>query len=126
MRKSEHLIKHQNKPGGERKGGRKKGTPNKVTQTVRESIEGAFGELGGQAYLVKVGKEEPKAFLQLLSKIIPRDLNVNMPENEIPVLNVVDAARRIAYLFAMAMREQQQNQPVTIEASGGPKPLREH
>lgn len=36
-----------------------------------ESLTGAFEELGGQAYLVALARDDPKAFLALLGKILP-------------------------------------------------------
>jgi hypothetical protein len=58
--------------GGKRAGsGRKKGTPNKVTKDVREAIINAFDMVGGADYLVKIAKEDPKAFCTLLGKTVP-------------------------------------------------------
>lgn len=51
--------------------GRKKGTKNKIPGAVREMALGALMELGGQDYLVKQGQEEPRAFIGMLSKMIP-------------------------------------------------------
>lgn len=59
---------------GERRGGRQKGTPNRITKTVREAILGAFDELGGQKWLVKLGKNDEKAFASLLGKVLPTQL----------------------------------------------------
>lgn len=36
-----------------------------------ESLTGAFEELGGQAYLVALARDDPKTFLALLGKILP-------------------------------------------------------
>lgn len=55
-------------------GGRKKGTPNKVTGELREMIEGALDDLGGQEWLVKAAGENPAAFLALLGKLLPKDI----------------------------------------------------
>lgn len=51
--------------------GRKKGTPNKVTATIRDAVTGALQELGGQSYLVKVGQRDMRAFTGLLGKAMP-------------------------------------------------------
>jgi hypothetical protein len=56
------------------KTGRAKGTPNKVTKELREMILGALDEAGGQDYLVTQSREEPKAFLALIAKVIPREV----------------------------------------------------
>ena len=59
---------------GERPVGRAKGTPNKITLSVREAIENAFTELGGTSYLVHVGRNDPRTFCALLSKLLPTKL----------------------------------------------------
>ena len=41
--------------GGKRQGaGRKKGVPNKLTAHVKDAVQSAFLEMGGENYLVKV------------------------------------------------------------------------
>jgi len=54
--------------------GRKRGTPNKLTVSIREAIEHAFDELGGTSYLVHVGRSDPRTFCALLSKLLPTKL----------------------------------------------------
>lgn len=66
---------------GERRGGRQKGTPNKVTQTVKEALQAAFDEVGGKDYLVKVARDDPKAFCTLIGKVIPQDVNQKLDAN---------------------------------------------
>jgi hypothetical protein len=56
---------------GKKTGGRKKGTPNKLTATVKDSILAAFDEVGGSAYLAKTAETHPAAFLTLLGKVLP-------------------------------------------------------
>lgn len=63
--------------GSPKFGGRPKGGRNKVTVELRTMIEGALSDVGGQAYLVLQAHENPKAFLALVGKLIPRDLNVS-------------------------------------------------
>jgi len=43
-------------PKGTRWGGRAKGTPNKVNQSIREAIQMAFQQVGGVEYLVAAEK----------------------------------------------------------------------
>ena len=57
--------------GGAKTGGRKKGVPNKLTQSVRESILAAFDQSGGVDYLVRQADENPVAFMSLLGKVLP-------------------------------------------------------
>ena len=58
--------------------GRPKGTKNKLTQTVKEAIEVAFHQVGGSTYLAKMAVEEPKAFMSLLGKVIPQQINASL------------------------------------------------
>ena len=59
---------------GQRFGGRKKGTPNKVTGELRQMIRTALDEAGGVKYLVTVAQENPTAFCSLLGRILPQEL----------------------------------------------------
>ena len=61
--------------GHKKKGGRKKGIPNKMTVEVKTAILEAFKELGGVEYLVKVGEENPQVFCSLLAKVLPLDIS---------------------------------------------------
>jgi hypothetical protein len=63
---------------GTRPSGRKKGTPNKLTATVKEAVERAFDEVGGVAYLVRMAHEEPKAFMALLAKVMPTKIEADV------------------------------------------------
>jgi hypothetical protein len=60
---------------GERPIGRAKGTPNKITLSVREAVERAFDKLGGASYLEHVGRTDPRTFCALLSKLLPTKLS---------------------------------------------------
>lgn len=59
---------------GERPIGRAKGTPNKLTVSVKEAVERAFEKLGGASYLEHVGRTDPRTFCALLSKLLPTKL----------------------------------------------------
>lgn len=59
---------------GERRGGRKKGTPNKFSQALKESILQAADEAhpGGRVgYLTWLARENTTAFAGLLGKVLP-------------------------------------------------------
>ena len=58
------------------KGGSRKGKPNKATALIKEMIEGALQDAGGRAYLARQADENPAAFMGLLGKILPKDINV--------------------------------------------------
>lgn len=59
-------------------GGRQKGTPNKLTASVKEAIEAAFRGVGGAEYLMRQAEENPQAFLTLLGKIIPAQVQAEL------------------------------------------------
>ena len=54
--------------------GRKKGTPNVVTAKLKDAIENAFNEVGGQKYLVKVANDDVRTFCTLLGKVLPTQI----------------------------------------------------
>ena len=67
--------------GGKRQGaGRKRGVPNKLTAHVREAVQNAFLEVGGENYLVKVAKEDPRTFCTLLGKLLPTQVEAKAEE----------------------------------------------
>ena len=59
---------------GERRGGRKRGTPNKLTGDLKEMILGALDDAGGRAYLAKQALDNPSAFMTLVGKVLPLQL----------------------------------------------------
>jgi hypothetical protein len=60
---------------GERRGGRQKGTPNKLTKAVKEVFEEAFEGLGGSKAFIKWGKDNQTDFYKLYARLIPQDVN---------------------------------------------------
>lgn len=69
------------KPGHAKKGGRAKGTPNKVTKQVKDAVIEAFHNAGGVEYLQRVAKDDPKTFLTLLGKVIPAEVHGKVDGN---------------------------------------------
>jgi hypothetical protein len=58
--------------GGKRPGaGRPKGALDKGNARIREMIVEALGELGGVSYLVSTAQSHPQAFMALLGKVMP-------------------------------------------------------
>jgi len=55
--------------------GRKPGSKNKIPATLKEMILGALENAGGEAYLEEQAHKNPVAFLGLLAKILPSQLN---------------------------------------------------
>jgi len=62
---------------GKKTGGRQQGSGNALTDKLKDMIEGALDDAGGKAYLAEQAQKCPQAFLALVSKLIPRDLNVS-------------------------------------------------
>jgi hypothetical protein len=52
-------------------GGRKKGTPNKLTADVKAMILTALDRAGGVDYLLTQSADNPVAFLSLVGKVLP-------------------------------------------------------
>lgn len=68
-------AKERNGHGGRRPGsGRKKGTPNKLTKSVKDAIEASFWAVGGQEYLERISEDDPRTYLTLLGKVVPTQL----------------------------------------------------
>ena len=59
-------------------GGRKKGTTNIQTTELKDMILSALGQAGGIRYLVNQAADNPTAFIGLLAKVLPRDVNANV------------------------------------------------
>jgi hypothetical protein len=57
---------------GKKTGGRRKGTPNRVTSLVREAIESAAEELGGATRLAAWAKEDPSNERAFWASIYPK------------------------------------------------------
>lgn len=58
--------------------GRPKGVPNKLTSDVRAAIQAAFNGLGGADWLMEKAQENPTAFMTLLGKIIPAQVQAEV------------------------------------------------
>lgn len=56
---------------GERRGGRQKGTPNKLTSTARSAFLAAFGELEGEfkGWIEEIAKTDPGRAAELLIRM---------------------------------------------------------
>ncbi len=58
--------------------GRKPGVPNKTTAAVKEAILRAFDKVGGEDYLARIARSDPKAFLTLLGRLVPTQLHADV------------------------------------------------
>lgn len=62
---------------GVKTGGRTKGTLNRYTTELKDMVFGALNaDEGGEAWLKSQKSENPVAFMTLLGKFVPRDLNI--------------------------------------------------
>ena len=59
-------------------GGRKKGSGNIKTALLKDMILTALNDAGGIDYLKKQAKDEPVAFLGLIGKILPKEVDANV------------------------------------------------
>ena len=56
---------------------RPKGSKNKATIKIKTALTNAFEKAGGEKYLLKVAKNDPKTFCGLLAKIVPSELHLS-------------------------------------------------
>jgi hypothetical protein len=56
----------------------RKGIPNKFTADMRSMIQQAFEEVGGVDYLINQAHENPKAFMVLVGKIVPAQIQAEL------------------------------------------------
>lgn len=61
-------------PGTPKTGGRKAGTPNKVTADLKSMILGALDAAGGAKYLQQQATANPASFLTLIGKVLPMQI----------------------------------------------------
>lgn len=73
------------KPFPKGNSGRIKGTPNKLTRTVKETVLSVFNELQAdpKAKLIAWAKDEPTEFYKIAAKLIPTELTGAIDNNVI-------------------------------------------
>ena len=63
------------KNGGRRPGaGRPKGSPNKLSQSLKEMILASLDDVGGRKYLARLAIENSSAYSSLIGKVLPTTL----------------------------------------------------
>lgn len=79
---------------GERRGGRQKGTPNKIQRDLREKVLAALEQVGGESYLVECATDEDprmrSSFLGLVGRCLPKEVKL---EAKGPMVVIRDFAR---------------------------------
>jgi hypothetical protein len=85
--------------------GRPKGSVNKVTADVREMIIKALRLKGGVKYLVRQADENPKAFLALVGRTIPRDVKLSGPDGgPVAIISAAMTPEQAAEAYAATLR----------------------
>lgn len=83
---------------GERRGGRKKGTPNKATVETKAALEAAFEGAGGVPKLIQWAQLNPDGFYPLWAKLLPKNLDVTSGGKP---LNAEDRTKRLDAILAV-------------------------
>lgn len=70
------------KPFEKGNSGKPKGTPNKLTRTVKETVLAVFNDLQAdpKANLFSWGKENPTDFYKIAAKLIPTEVNATVKD----------------------------------------------
>lgn len=74
---------------GIKTGGRKAGTPNKTTQSVKAALEATFEQMGGVPAMLTWAKSEPTEFFKLYAKLLPVQVQADL-KHEGTITFVVD------------------------------------
>src|SRR5262245_1372131 len=95
--------------------GRPPGLQNKVTYRVKSMIEKALQRAGGVAYLARMAEEEPGAFLALIAKIVPRDVNLDVNQKSSISLQIIFSGSKPATDADLQGSEPRQLNPTAGE-----------
>lgn len=102
-------IKGQPRPPG---AGRKAGTPNRATASIKGAFVEAFDKLGGVPALVAWGKDNPTDFYKLVSRLIPVEVQSTADVRLTHTLTETDAQ------IIARFERQRHAQPATIDDDG--------
>lgn len=80
---------------GYKTGGRQPGSLNKENRDIRTMILGALASVGGTDYLARQAELNPVAFMGLIGKVLPLQLNGGDGVGTLTALHLI-AARQIA------------------------------
>jgi hypothetical protein len=100
----------------QRTAGRKAGTPNKTTTALKEAILLSFERLGGAAYLEQVGRQDPKTYCTLLSKILPRNGITTDQTAGVAQLSDAEIRSRVALMLREGLSVEAVSTGESIEA----------
>ncbi len=74
-------------------GGRKKGSPNKVTRELREAVLNTFEMVGGEEYLANVARNDPRTFCALLGRVLPTQVQAQVSPDGDELIRRLNAGR---------------------------------
>lgn len=60
--------------------GKPKGALNKNTKALKDIILQSLSKAGGSAYLAEQAKKNPAAYLALIGKVLPQDINASVTQ----------------------------------------------
>jgi hypothetical protein len=63
--------------------GRKPGAKNRVSGELKEMVEQALHQAGGVEYLARQAEENPAAFLALVGKVLPKNVNADVKTHSV-------------------------------------------
>src|SRR5690554_3796203 len=101
---------------GRKTGGRRKGTPNKTTASVKAAFEEAFDRMGGVDALVSWAATEPGEFFKLYAKLLPIQLRADLNHSGLDGLG-----ERLDRAMKDLDQEERQNRPSASAVP--PKPV---
>jgi hypothetical protein len=99
---------------GQKTGGRKKGTTNIVSAELRGMIEQALHDEGGVTYLRTQAQDNPTAFLALVGKCLPKDMNVKADVSIEVRQQLLD--RALSLMLGKAQPQPERDQQATQQA----------
>jgi hypothetical protein len=63
---------------GIKTGGRKAGTPNKLSTTVKQNVIDVFGQIGGPEEMAEWARSHRGEFYRLYCRLLPHELDANL------------------------------------------------
>lgn len=75
------------KKGTFKTGGRMKGTPNKISRSLKADLIEAYEMAGGVDFLYQLALTDKRAFISLLCKILPTEATVDV--NRDPIADIL-------------------------------------
>jgi hypothetical protein len=94
--------------------GRQTGTPNRLTAQFKDAVRLVYDDIGGRAAFAAWARENPGAFYQIASKLIPAEVNVKGQQQPMVVVLETDPERMRAKLKNNA------GQVIEHQTPGGP------